>query len=527
MTASALPDSLDTAHQDSTSDWTLRPSEHLETLELGGGEYIVWNRFVPVPTLLNELTMGALRGSEQVLADLSAEERAYCRDMFLRKRLAYEGEEDTTRSEFESKMYAFTDELQHRHTGDTPDAKQQYKVLTISNDPCNVGCSYCMIPKFNDGAQELVQLGKKAPPKKSRMSKADKLKAMQEVVDQYVRGKLANGETEMKIGMGGGEMVAQWWLVEGIIEYVTRTYPHVTFIWNMNSSLTLLSEEQSKFMSKHKIQVFTSIDGYKENHDKYRTYHNGKGTFDDVMSGVELYNKYNTESPITSFQGTIANADEFDPNKMSEFVESSGFEHARMSPNLLSASVAEGEKQADLMVDLYIAGQNGGVPFEDLVFEQFEAIIKRKEKTKFGLFCVAMSNPKSTPHVNVNLTTMSAAVSCSFVPSAGVSLEQVENNIFDPAIWQQNLEFANERVDTIKNNCMDCEIVGACHGGCVLSGIDGNNQLNPGGCAYLRRTWRRLTAFLHNRGDRLPSRTPNPAILGQTQAASAESEVQN
>lgn len=525
MTASALPDPLVPVHEDSLPEWTLRPSEYLETLELGDGEYIVWNRFVPVPTLLNEWTMGALRGSAQVLADLSADERAYCRDMFLKKRLAYEGEEDTTRAEFEGKMFAFMDELEHRHTGDEPDPKQQYKVLTLSNDPCNVGCSYCMIPKFNEGAQKLVQLGKKAPPEKPSMSKADKLKAMQQVVDHYVRGKLANGETEMKIGMGGGEMVAQWWLVEGLIDYVTHKYPDIRFIWNMNSSLTLLSEEQAQFMAKHQIQVFTSIDGYKDNHDKYRTYHNGRGTFDDVLSGVELYNKYNTEFPITSFQGTIADPDEFDPNRMSEFVEETGFEKARMSPDLLGVSVEQGEKQADLMVDLYVAGQSGGVPFDDLVFQQFEGIIKRKDKAKFGLFCVAMSNPKSTPHVNVNLTTMSAAVSCSFVPSAGVSLAQVENNIFDPAIWKQNLSFANERVETIKNNCMDCEIVGACHGSCVLSGIDGNNQMNPGGCAYLRRTWRRLTAHLHGRGEHLPSRAPHQLVPDHTEPPRGESEM--
>ena len=88
-------------------------------------------------------------------------------------------------------------------------------------------------------------------------------------------------------------------------------------------------------------------------------------------------------------------------------------------------------------------------------------------------------------------------------------------DIFSEALWQQNLEFAQERADTIKKHCMGCEIAGACHGACVLSGIDANNQLNKGGCAYLRRLWRRLTAHLLDRNEGMPSKTAHPVRLSE------------
>lgn len=514
MTASTLPQTDES--NPVTSAWSIRPSEYLETLDLGQGEYIVWNRYVPVPTLLNQMSYNALYG---VIDDLSDEELAYCRELFLKKRLAYEGDVDPTKGEFVAKISAYTTDIDSRNNGADGRPNKKYQSFNLTTDPCNVGCSYCMIPKFNDGARDLVQLGRKAPPKKSGLGKAEKLEVLKKLLDQHIQARIEAGDKQLLVGMGGGEMLAQWPLIKGMIEHATTTYPDLEFTWEMNSSLTLLTEEQSKFFAEHKVAISTSIDGYKENHDKHRTYHNGKGTFDDVMAGIELYNKYNTENAISAFQGTIADADEFDPNKMFEFTDSR-FGAARMAPNVLRVSEEEGEKQADLMVDLYIAGQEQGFEFHDLIFDHFTSIIRAKERMPFTLFCHAMSNYNGASHVNVNLATMSAGVSCSFVPNSFVSLESVDFDLFHQSIWQSNVEHTRERTLAIEKHCMGCELAGACHGGCVLTGIDANNQINPGGCAYLRRVWRRFVAYLHDRADRIESRSAHAIVYKKPDTAS-------
>lgn len=495
------------APADTAPGWNLRPSDYLETVDVGDGEYIVWNRYYPAPTLLNEAALDVLRGSVE---GFSAEELEQCRTLFLDKKLAYEGDSDPSQEGFLDKIDEYTRKLRSQDDS----ARSYYRSLEISNDPCNVGCSYCMIPKFKAGADELVKLGRKPPPAKSKMTRPEKLDALKKVVDQYIQTRLASGVREMPIGMSGGELLAQWPLIKGLIEYVAERYPEASMSWNMNSSLTILTREQAEFLAKHGVKVNTSIDGYKENHDKYRVYHNGKGTFDDVLAGVELYNQHSTEHQIRGFQGTIAKADEFDANKMLEFARAQ-FDTARMAPNLLGVSEEEGEKQADLMMDLHIAGEEVGFEFNDLIFQHLKAQIQAKGNKSFSLYCTAMSNSVARSHVGVNITTMQASRSCSFVASAHVPLEELDFDIFSEALWQQNLEFAQERADTIKKHCMGCEIAGACHGACVLSGIDANNQLNKGGCAYLRRLWRRLTAHLLDRNEGMPSKTAHPVRLSE------------
>src|SRR5262245_51922050 len=91
--------------------WNLRPSDYLETVDLGEGEYIVWNRYYPVPTLLNDVALDVLRGSVE---GFSAEELAQCRTLFLSKKLAYEGDSDPSRDGFLQKIDEFTGNLRSR-----------------------------------------------------------------------------------------------------------------------------------------------------------------------------------------------------------------------------------------------------------------------------------------------------------------------------------------------------------------------------------------------------------------------------
>ena len=504
-----------TSSPDTSPAWQLRPSEYLATLDLGEGEYIVWNRFSPVPTLLNETALEILHGA---IEGFSREELEQCRALFLERKLAYEGESDPSQARFVANIDEYTHNLREKDES----SKTFYSNLQLTNDPCNVGCTYCMIPAFNNGAKELVKLGKKPPPPRAGLSREEKLERIKKVLDQYIQTHLDAGAPEMIIGMGGGEILAQWSVVKGVIEYATERYPEARIRWSMNSSLTILTEEQAAFLAKHGVDIHTSIDGYKENHDKYRAYHNGKGTFDDVLEGIERYNEHSPEHAITAFQGTIAKADEFDANEMFEFVTSK-FEGARMAPNLLGVSVEEGEKQADLMMDLKIAGEKLGFNFGDTIFEHMNAAINARGNRRFSLYCIAMTNAKEHSHVAVNISTMQASRSCSFVPSANVSLDELDYDLFNKKLWDQNVEFAEERAETIKKNCMSCEIAGLCHGSCVLNGIDGNNQMNPAGCAYLRRLWRRLVAHLHNRGDRIPSQTRIPVVFDKQPASTPES----
>jgi uncharacterized protein len=64
---------------------------------------------------------------------------------------------------------------------------------------------------------------------------------------------------------------------------------------SLQTNGTLLTEKWCRFLKKHHFMVGISIDGPKEVHDRYRRDRKGNGTFDRVMRGLKLLQKNEVE----------------------------------------------------------------------------------------------------------------------------------------------------------------------------------------------------------------------------------------
>ena len=58
---------------------------------------------------------------------------------------------------------------------------------------------------------------------------------------------------------------------------------------------TLLTDDWCRFLKGHNFMVGISLDGPKDIHDRYRRDKSGKGSFDSVMHGLRLLQKYGVE----------------------------------------------------------------------------------------------------------------------------------------------------------------------------------------------------------------------------------------
>jgi sulfatase maturation enzyme AslB (radical SAM superfamily) len=65
--------------------------------------------------------------------------------------------------------------------------------------------------------------------------------------------------------------------------------------------------------------------------------------------------------------------------------------------------------------------------------------------------------------------------------------------------------FIRERFERIRSDCAECDVVGVCRGGCILSGLDEANRLNLAACTYQRTLWRRMLAYANRRRRRAAS----------------------
>ena len=57
---------------------------------------------------------------------------------------------------------------------------------------------------------------------------------------------------------------------------------------SVQTNMTLLTTDFLDFFAKHHFGIGFSLDGPKELHDSQRRHGNGSGTFDEVMSGIDL-----------------------------------------------------------------------------------------------------------------------------------------------------------------------------------------------------------------------------------------------
>ena len=139
---------------------------------------------------------------------------------------------------------------------------------------CNLDCSYCFFL-----SKEMLYPG-------SRFRMADELlEAVPAPADRGARD-----------GAGGHDRLAGWRADDdgarflpplgraGASEYLQ---PGQRAAYTIQTNGTLLDEEWAAFFKEHDFLVGISIDGPRELHDAYRVNKGGKGSFDQVMKGLD------------------------------------------------------------------------------------------------------------------------------------------------------------------------------------------------------------------------------------------------
>lgn len=154
--------------------------------------------------------------------------------------------------------------------------------LHVTN-ACNLSCPYCYIADKGNGQNMSASVAE------AFLSKLEATVARHDLKKIAIR--LAGGEPTLN-----GKMVR--FLVEEAKARFTDRGIKVAFTVLTNG--TLLTEDWLSFISCHKIGLSISLDGTKEQHDSLRYFRNGRGTFDQVMHGLDLCKRFNVKPGILS-----------------------------------------------------------------------------------------------------------------------------------------------------------------------------------------------------------------------------------
>jgi uncharacterized protein len=150
-------------------------------------------------------------------------------------------------------------------------------IFMLLTDTCNLSCGYCFI----NGNM----------PQGCPGSKMMNWETAKETVDMYFANLKAT-RFHKTIVFYGGEPLLAFPLLQRIVEYIQVEYRagydqyKVGLILITNG--TKITPQVAEYLAKHpEISVCVSLDGVEEVHDQKRTYSNGRGSFHDVIVGIE------------------------------------------------------------------------------------------------------------------------------------------------------------------------------------------------------------------------------------------------
>lgn len=471
---------------------------HFQDVDSEKGICAAWNRYYPSIFLLNPFArelLEAVKNNKEIEPD--EETRAFFNQL-ARYKFIYDSDSDRSKEDFlwmiDQQLAAVNDRGESFY-----DSEEAYEGLGIYTDACNLRCGYC-VDRYKR---------KFAPVS---MDFPGKLRIIKHCLDRYMLRKRAKSPVPVKIFFSGGEILLEWNTIKEVVSYLLDEYKGVPFEFDMNTNLTLMSREIAEFLGRHHFRVDISIDGYREAHNRSRVYHNGSGSFDDVLKGLRILREFNV---VNRFQGTIDYVDRFDPVQVYR-MENYDFVEARLAPNLLDVPEEDAVRKAVLMGKFLDLNERHRLQVTELFFSNAKEKINQ-DPYWFSFFCRGLSClPKIV--LSLNISTLRLSQLCPYVPGSSLSLEEMEYDIYDKKLWETSYRFIKHRMEALKKYCLDCRLVGLCSGGCIYTGLDKENQVNKAACAFQKKLWSIYIDKIYH-GRSVPGATAVPA---QTEAAAKE-----
>ena len=362
---------------------------------------------------------------------------------------------------------------------------------------CNLDCSYCFFL-----SKEMLYPG-------SRFRMAD------ELLEAYLRQLIEAHATvaEVAIAWQGGEptMMGLDFFRRSIELAEQFLQPGQRAAYTIQTNGTLLNEEWAAFFKEHDFLVGISIDGPQELHDAYRVNKGGKGSFDQVIKGLDHLRAAGVEwNALTTVHAR--NGDR--GREVYRFLrDECGARFIQFIPIIERvAEAADGEvpwsswrdrplyeQKGELVTNRSIGGEQYG----RFLIDVFEEWVRRDVGEVYvQLFDVTLANwVGEPPGLCVHSETCGLALalehtgdlySCDHFVEPAYRLGNIaEHRMLDMVASQQQQRFGLDKRDTLPQFCLDCDVRFACHGGCpkdrfirTPDGDPGLNYLCPGFKAF-------------------------------------------
>ena len=160
-------------------------------------------------------------------------------------------------------------------------------VLNVTNQ-CTLSCAYC----YEYSEDKIVDTTNGAQPKFMSEETA------RQSIDLLFRESADNAVVH--VSFFGSETLMNFPMLSRVVPYAreqaTAHGKRVEF--NLTTNATLLTSEMIGFLADHDISVTVSIDGPREMQDRFRVFHDGRGTYDVLLPRVRELLRRHRSRPI-------------------------------------------------------------------------------------------------------------------------------------------------------------------------------------------------------------------------------------
>ena len=354
----------------------------------------------------------------------------------------------------------------------SPFSHPLYVMLKPVGAQCNLSCRYCY---YLDKADLYAGT--------ARHIMSDEL--LERFTRQYIE---AQTQREVLFTWHGGETLLRPLTFYQKALELQRKYAGHHIIDNcLQTNGTLLTDEWCRFLKDNQWLVGLSIDGPQQFHDAYRRDRQGKGTFNRVMRGIELLNRYGVEWNAMAVVNRM-NADH--PIEFYRFFKSIDCHYIQFTPIVEPARNPATDGSADDVVTAESVRPDQWGHFLCALFDEWV-------RQDVGQYYVQLFDATLANWVGVEPGVCSMARSCGnalvmefngdvYSCDHFVFPEYKLGNINDQPIatfsYGEQQNSFRQLKKTLPRQCRECNFEFACHGECpknrLVSTRDGEKGLN-------------------------------------------------
>ena len=340
---------------------------------------------------------------------------------------------------------------------------------------CNLACTYC----YYKGTAESRGQGT------TLMTMSDTL--LETFIRQYIEAQTV--EDVLFTWHGGEPLMLSVPFFKKVLKLQER-YAQGHRIHNcLQTNGMLFTEEWCRFLVDNNFLVGISIDGPRHQHDAYRRNHAGATSFDKVMKGLEIINRYGVEWNALA---TVNHANVREPQEFYEFFRSIGCRFLQFTPVVERASLTShflpGTTEGGEVLPFSVNPDEWG-QFLCEVFDQW--VSKDVGSVFVQLFDATLANwvgvqpgvcAMGTDCGNASVIEVDGSVyACDHFAFPEFMLGNIQQQTITSMVYGERLRhFARQKTEALTPQCQECRFLFACHGECLRNRFVRDEHGHPG-----------------------------------------------